>query len=381
MDLMRFLIAVTAGKYNFKVSARLSLLILLVLSACNPAGTVTAVGEVFPAATEPPATPTEISPPLPTFIPEDQISPYYLLLVTQPDVEPHTIDGVTATIDWVYVDESRVAFHYTISGLDWLDGTSWDASQIQVSSPAVSDIGSVGSQWSDRPVRQGMLTGEVDRLLAYKVLNANEHPQVDLQVEIPLEDRTFQFEFSTPVQAGLWLENLDQAVVVNAVTTTLKGLRLTPSRAEAVLCFEMPSQMGWGLEASTIRFGIKEYPADGGGRLLGTAEASSLPEAELCRIVSFDIQPDPAAASITLTVPRLMIAPPGIVTQEEVVLANRRLTDRGLQFDYVTQKNGGQIVITKRPEHLSDDEIYALIRDALSEQYEGPWVFTVPIAR
>ena len=151
---------------------------------------VTAVGEVFPAATEPPATPTKISPPFPTFIPEDQTSPYYLSLVTQPDVEPHTIDGVTATIDWVYVDESRVAFHYTISGLDWPDGTSWDASQIQVSSPAVSDIGSAGSQWSDQSVGQGMLTGEVERLLAYKVLNATEHPQVDLQVEIPLEDRT-----------------------------------------------------------------------------------------------------------------------------------------------------------------------------------------------
>jgi hypothetical protein len=41
--------------------------------------------------------------------------------------------------------------------------------------------------------------------------------------------------------------------------------------------------------------------------------------------------------------------------------------------------HGGNIVILKRPDGMADMEIYPMIWDALADQYEGPWVFDVPI--
>src|SRR5512141_981820 len=129
-------------KASLKVIARISPLILLVLAACGPAAlpatpvTVLATPTEVPATqTLIPATPTVEVVPFPTSTPEEPVMyPYYLPLATKPDIASQTINGVTAQIDWAYVDESRVALHYTISGLEWPDGTTWDAMSVQINS-------------------------------------------------------------------------------------------------------------------------------------------------------------------------------------------------------------------------------------------------------
>jgi hypothetical protein len=60
-------------------------------------------------------------------------------------------------------------------------------------------------------------------------------------------------------------------------------------------------------------------------------------------------------------------------------MANQRLADKGIVFDYENIDHGGSMVILQKPDGMLDAEIYPLIWDALAEQYEGPWVFTVPI--
>ncbi len=61
--------------------------------------------------------------------------------------------------------------------------------------------------------------------------------------------------------------------------------------------------------------------------------------------------------------------------------ANQRLAGTGIEFQYVNVDHGGNIEVLKRPEGKTDQEIYPLIWDALADQYEGPWVFTVPLQR
>ncbi len=142
----------------------------------------------------------------------------------------------------------------------------------------------------------------------------------------------------------------------------------------------MPSAADWGLTVSTVTIGDQEYPFNGGGLMHGTNKQDfALTDPERCSTVGFDIAVDPSANSLTLTVPKLMASIPEVITQERVDLANQMLADEGIEFKYIILDHGSNIEIVKRPEGKTDEEIYPMIWNALTEQYEGPWVFTVPI--
>lgn len=389
MSLTKLLVATPSLKENLKFIPRTILLILLFLTACSPKVVSTMPPEIQNTTIEIVSTPTIESMQTPTSTPEEQVYPYYLPLATKPDVPPQTINGVTAEIDWAYVDESRVALHYTISGLDWPDGTTSDFTQsARVTSATIPDDSFNGAvSWGNLPVENGVMVGSLDQFLSSDgVLDADEHPTVDLRVDIPVEGPSsagpFHFEFNVPVLDGIKIENVDQTVVANDVSMTLKTLVLNPSRAEVLICFQMPSAVDWGLTASTITLGGREFSFSGGGLLPGTdGKDFLLTDPERCSTIGFDISHDESVNSITLTVPKLVASIPEVVDQERVKIANQRLADRGIEFDYVNVDHGGRIEVLKRPAGATDQEIYPLIWDALAEQYEGPWIFTIPLER
>jgi hypothetical protein len=142
----------------------------------------------------------------------------------------------------------------------------------------------------------------------------------------------------------------------------------------------MPSAVDWGLTASTFAVSGREYSFSG-AELVHTPDGKyiDVSDPERCNRIGFDIPYDESASSITLTVPRLLASVPEVITPDRVQMANERLADKGIQFDYENIDHGGNIVIQKRPDGMEDVEIYPLIRDALAEQYEGPWVFTVEL--
>jgi hypothetical protein len=305
----------------------------------------------------------------------------------KPEVEPQTIDGVTTQIDWAYADEGRIAIHYTISGLDWPDGNFIDPMQgVQINSTLFTDQQMGASGGNRSLVQQGVITGEADQMLIDGALDQAKHPNIRVRVSIPVEGPTkvgnFRFDLDLPVLPGITFQNIDQTVLQNNVAMTLRSLRLTPSYAEAILCFQMPSQVDWGLSASKLTIHGKEYPVVGGGAVHGEdGKYFAVDDPLRCSSIGFDVVTDKSADSIKLTVPKLTSIYPEVVTQDRVDRANQLLADAGIEFQYVNQSHGGTVEILKRPEGKSDEEIYPLIRDALSDQYEGPWVFKVPIQR
>lgn len=358
------------------------MLLVLLLSACSPAASRMPV-EVEKAPTEDPGADRSASAsPTPE---ENPVYPYYLPLATKPDTAPQTIDGVTAEIDWAYADESRVALQYTISGLDWPDGTGMDPMhELKMTSTAIPDLWMGAVSWNNSPAVQGVITGSIDQRLMDGALEQEEHPNIDLSVDIPVEGPTsagsFHFDLDLPVLPGRKFEDMDQTVVANDVAVTLKDLRLTPSTVEALICFQMPSPLDWGLGASTVTVGERVYPFVGGGPMPGTdGKDFALTDPERCSTVAFDIMQDESAGTVTLTVPRLMGSIPEVVTQERVDRANQRLAAAGIRFQYIALDHGANVEILERPEGKTDPEIYPLIWEALSDQYEGPWVLTVPL--
>jgi hypothetical protein len=335
--------------------------------------------------TEPPtATVTVVPTPQPVY-------PYYLPLASKLDIPAQTINNVTTKIDWVYVDEGRVAIQYTISGLDWPDGSTLDGmQQVQISIPSLSDFqfggfsGGMGGNWT--VAKDGMITASTDQSLYEGALNAKKTPNVNVKVAIPVEGPTkvgtFHFNFTAPVLAGIKIENIDQTVTTNNVAMTLKSVTVNPSFVGALICFQMPSAVDWGLMPTKLMISGREYSVSGGGIASPKNDPNSaVTSPERCNNIGFDIAYDPTATSLTLTVPRLQASYNEVVTQEVIDRANQRLADKGIQFTYENIDHGGNIVILKRPEGATDPEIYPLIMDAMSDQYDGPWVFTVEIPK
>ena len=392
MSSIKQLVPIPIRKHILRFMAQMSPVFILFLAGCSPTVVTAPPTAVQPRSAEllaaPTLVPTVEESPLPTSSPEEELAyPYYLPLATKPDIPPQTINGVTVEIDWAYVDESRVALHYTVSGLDWPDGTFWDSMQARITSAAIPESAFSGAGgWNHGPVDHGVITGTDDQLFWDGAVDAEKHPTIDLSVEIPVEGPTsvgtFHFAFSVPVLDGIKLESLDQTVVANNVSMTLKTLVLNPSRAEALVCFQMPSTVDWQLTASTISVGGREYPFSGGGDIRGPGGKDFLlTDPERCTSIGFEIPFDTSSSSVTLTVPKLLGSIPEVITAERVEIANQRLAERGIQFEYVNIDHGGNIELLQRPEGATDMEIYPLIWDALAEQYEGPWVFTVPTRR
>lgn len=390
------------------VSTRISLVLLFLLASCSPATSAptATVTSVEPTATGAPETPevTELpthseptlAPPtiaLPT-IPaghsaDEPVYPYFLNLAMKPDPinASQTKDGVTASIDWVYVDEVRVYVGFTVTGLDWPDGTQWDAMKLRISSTAIPDNAYSGAGgWNATAAAAGMITGEANVMLRAGTLNAEKTPNINVRIDLPLEGPTssvsFRFEYPVLVLDGMLLDNLDQTVEANNVSMTLNSLLVQPSYVEAQLCFEMPAPVDWGLTASRLTLDGREYTFSGAGLIEGpNGESFLLDDPQRCASIGFDVVYDGTAPSVTLSVPKLLASVPEVVDQARVAAANERLSAYGIEIDYVNVDHGGNINVLKRPEGATDGQIYPLIWDALAEQYEGPWVFTVDLPK
>lgn len=384
----------TIWQGKFKFFCTISLFVPLLLNACGSSATPAAPvkAEALPPTVE--TIPTEVLPTAtlepthePTSVPtEVSMYPYYFPLVTRLENVSQTINGVTTRIDWAYMDEARVAIAYTISGLDWTEGSHMEsAEQIQMSIPLLANVRlggfSGGLAANNSIVQNGVITGHNDELLLDGVWDAEKYPNANVNVSIPVEGPTkvgtFHLNFTVPVLNGSRIDNIDQTVVANNISMTLKSLALNPSRVDAVLCFQLPSHIGWGPYSAEVNIGGKEYPFSGGGVLADKFQ--KITDTEQCSSIGFDVLYDSSMTSLTLTVPRLQSTVNEVVTQDVIDRANQRLADKGIKFNYVSGDHSGNIVILQQPAGMSEAEAGTLVWDALGEQYDGPWVFTVPL--
>lgn len=213
-------------------------------------------------------------------------------------------------------------------------------------------------------VEQGKATGISDQALLEGALDAEKSPNIDVNVEIPVEGPTevgvFHLSFTVPILNGIKLEKIDQTVVANNVSITLKSLVLNSSHAEALICFQISSAVDWGLTASKITVVDKEYLFSGGGLASGKISPSSgLTSPERCKTAGFDTAYESTAdTAIRLTVPRLQASVNEAITKEVVDRANQRLADQGIQFDYYNADHSGNIVVLTRPDGATDEESF-----------------------
>ena len=386
-------------KHTSLITKKTIIFILLSLTALGGCARTETQTSPPPTIDTPLIDPT-VSPTATATVEPEAIYPYYLPLATKPDIPAQTLNGVTASVDWAYADESRVAVKYTITGLDLDDGQSLDPFSISLRSDNVLGLADGGGGGGVEPSKNGIISGNLDLFFTYGQLDAAASPEIRLTLDIPIHSTTpiypptfdpnsqtfapevgeFHFKFSIPVLDGFTQENLNQIVSNNNVTMTLKKFVLNPSYAMALVCFSMPSPVDWGLSASVINVDGTDYPSIGFGLLPGTSGREfTLDSPERCVTAGFDVPYVESPNTLTLTIPFLSTSMPEVITEEMVIRANERLAGEGIEFKYITVDHGGYPEILKRPEGMPDTELYPKIFAALAERYDGPWEFTIPL--
>jgi hypothetical protein len=185
---------------------------------------------------------------------------------------------------------------------------------------------------------------------------------------LSLPTTSFHFEVKPSYVGSLTLET-QKAATFDDKTVTLKGLEVNPSLTHVVLCVLDPEGQQW---VPTMRLLYKGniYDIYNGWGLTGSNED---PEAgELCYRTSyvfpFDMTDDPKQ-EIAIWVEKLTKDEPEILPPELIAHAMNQLAPQGIAFNYVVASHsGGGIVITKKPETMTNSEAQALVQQALTEE-------------
>lgn len=316
------------------------------------------------------------------------------------------IGAVTVTLNWAYADESRVAIGLTVRGLQSPAGVkpSFLINPITFGDDHGTFFGLNGSSQSTelRPAEPG--TVDVTAI-SYQPLTANQplHLTIDVKlgdttVPVTLPDATprpgpaplvtvaplgdFQFQIDLPVYEGT-LIRAGQSISANGVTLMLQDIHLTPSYAEARMCYQLPDQSDWQIE-SHLQIGSAPTISQTAVRL--TTDKANLNNArgQRCVLIDYPASYLNTTGPLTLTVDALHTSLPEIFPAEAVARANASLAAQGIEFEYGIQEHGARLIVTRKPPALSDVEANQIAFQALERAAEkrlvGPWTFSMTMA-
>jgi len=317
-------------------------------------------------------------------------------------IAEQAMQDVKVTLDWAYADESRVAIRFSISGLDLPEGLDYAYSAPETFS--LTDMsGNVLGQDGFSTAAETRPYGSnnyVVTAIYYGKLDADKTPTLDLKLNvrvggfdapytppgsdttemrnIPLMGST-QFEFSIPVYEGFDVP-VDQSVEQHGVTMRLESMTVNRSHTEILVCFNLPSDKDWQLYKATLRIDDSdEYP--GSMAAMGMSEyvkdIKASDGTERCITLGFDAPYDGSSTTMTVTVPYLLtpVTRPEI-TEERVAWANKKLEEVGIVFEYVND----DVRILHKPDDVKEWDAYPMAWEALADQYDGPWMFTVQVS-
>lgn len=168
-----------------------------------------------------------------------------------------TLQGVTLALDWVYLDETRLALGVNFTDLP--EGAMLGAPVI-----TFKGITPQGTQTFSQSVR-----ADENRsvYVSYQVIHADViGGKVDVIMDVPLLRQegegqavldTFHFELAAvPVYAGQWLP-IEQTYAArrSEVQVRMRSVRVLPTTTEVLACYDYPTASTWVIENATVQIG------------------------------------------------------------------------------------------------------------------------------
>ena len=305
----------------------------------------------------------------------------------QPATNPvlsQTLEGVTLSLDWIYLDEGRLAMGMKFSELT--AGTTLGAPQVTFRNATLAQ-----AQGYSQSIRSD---DHQAVYVSYQVIHADMvGGKVSLGIDVPLvresgeEQRTlanFHFEADeVPVYAGQRLD-IDQTYAVrrNGVEVRLKAVRVMPATTEVVACYDFPAGEApfWYLQQATVQIG------DGPEESYRPYQYLSEIQDDHCARLGFATGNAGGETRLVFRVYRLVVplTMQDAVPAERIAAANQELAKEGIEIKSApageTEGPGGWQFVRK-PEAVTDPtkDPNLLVLQALEESVNGPWEFYVTI--
>jgi hypothetical protein len=300
-----------------------------------------------------------------------------------------TLAGVTVTLRWIYMDETRLAFGFDASlpegmtlaqpsvffpeiqieaGVPSEYGIHFDTNQLAIgtyTSYQVIHAADVGGKLNiniDLPLVEGWTT---DPALATAV--ANIHFEVK---NVPIFQNQAAGTFQT------------QSITVNGITVTLESVSFTPSYTTARLCYEHPSDdPNWLITRATVQFGdSQEIDLE---RI--TDYYQEYPNLS-CVEIGFPLGNSKNTDQLILRVRKLTVIFNGIVDHApdlRIYAANEELAQYGIEIAPAEPGEeralGGWKYVHCDPDPCGQKDYSPMVTELLEKSFPGPWEFHVDL--
>jgi hypothetical protein len=315
------------------------------------------------------------------------------------DINTQVIQGVTVTLTHVFADANRIALWYTIQGIELPKG---HAKGIFIQPVLLKADGS----WFGTGAMSGGVT-PLDPQNApddyFVIFDHEENYPSDgfyhliFQLQIggtiwvlpddfvptpgPLPDQyrveipsvgPFEFALSLPASNPVILQP-NQTVEANGVSMTLQTLRIATSQTNISLCYDLPDERDWQPDIEVSIDG--ESGVTVAGNLTGKPHRV---QNQSCFQLKSLLFYESASHHMTIRIDKLRTAP-SEWTVDTTARAKDRLRQQGIEVEFYFTGNGAGYNVLHVPEGMDDPQISRAVTDALSEFYDGPWVFEVDL--
>ena len=310
---------------------------------------------------------------------------------TKLNIPPQTVKGITATIEGVYADPSRIVFSIHLNrelGISWNTETFLayaNGQQIGMSSYMLAPLPEEKLKY----------------LMIFHPVNWLKESRLDGQLSAAFVSSTdpgqfikFVFNFAIPIQP-FKVFHPQKTVTINGVGIFLDKVLVAPADTYMYLCYPNRSDENWILTGENITLKINRQVSNpnmpspwlfDSTIIEGEQEQFSEPgwappnTESRCLKLGFPVG-DAHPAFLTLTIPGLENAMTTTVPDDELSDAYEKLTIQGIDMKYSAGPSGTFTEYKKLPEGMTEKEAYHQFMDALGYLHEGPWVFRVFLFR
>lgn len=312
----------------------------------------------------------------PTATPTAQPQPAVTLNLSQEQA------GVTLTLDWVYLDEGRLALGWHSSGLP--DGAT-------LQEPRITFQGA-NPQQAQGSSQNTYAEGNRSVYVSYQVIHADEVAgEVSLGVDVPLvqwnagvPSSLAQFHFDiqpVPVYRGQ-APGLQRIYTArnNGIEVRLEAVRVSPSGTQVTLCYTFPGgdDRAWQADQAVAQLGA------GAEEQISTRMALEDVEGSHCEQLGFAAGNAGGDTHLALRIERfsLAIGAQEVLSAERIDAANRELAPYGIEIQSAAldQSEGpGGWRFVRQPEAGLPGDAVEVVQHALQEKLEGRWEFVVEL--
>ena len=299
-----------------------------------------------------------------------------------PDVHPlfisQTLEDITVTLEWIYIDEARMTLALTSDPLP---------QGIAFGMPTVN-LNGIG-EWRGGSYRQESTTSVLIDI--YQNIQVDVVGElVNFSIDLPLVNQneseehpyaTFHFDLEDiPVYQGMNIPLTQTAsVTIDGVEIQLRSVRVMPSYTEIELCYDMPpnEDSKWYMPKPTLQIDDGPVETSYGFTNLGENEGKQ------CARIEFSVGNADGGERLIFQVENLFIPLPEKIPAERIYAANEILAEYGLEIapaEGDSQEGMGGWVFVETPDWDQYEEDPSLIvMYALREKMVGPWTFYIDL--